>query len=165
MKDNTFLGTIDLSLTILEQKVSRYEPNFGTNLGICKIHVYGNEGNIPHFHIVPIDEKLRRKHEVCVWLYEAKYFTHSSKQGTLTSEQRKILNNFMKMDNNWRKACDMWNISGGSQILVQKILYSPIIQQLMVIKVNKIRVEEFPLPVYFLIEYLINEINCFCQIH
>jgi hypothetical protein len=83
----------DIDLTTDEIVDEAYGPVNFPKLGNCKIHVYGNEGKIPHFHIISNDNKF----ECCVCIYLPKYFAHGSKQGKLTRKQKIILDKFLRL--------------------------------------------------------------------
>jgi len=78
------------------------------------VHVYGNEGHIPHFHIIEGNPKFPKR-EVCVKFNVAEYFIHGKKDGTLNSKEQKELVIFLKeMDPDsdstyWKSMIFLWN--------------------------------------------------------
>lgn len=76
--------TIDFS-NVVEESIT--QKAIFSNLGQCEIKVYGNEGKIPHFHIVNKDKKFNCP--VCI--NDCRYFTHGSKNDTLNNEQAEEL--------------------------------------------------------------------------
>jgi hypothetical protein len=79
--------------------------------GFTKIYVYGNEGPIPHFHIVS-----ENKNDICICICEAKYFNHGKYKNTFKSKkQLKMLDYWMDNINinddtktNWEFIIIMW---------------------------------------------------------
>lgn len=61
-------------------------------IGKIKIHVYENEGTIPHFHIDSIDGKFK----CCICIYDNKYFDHGKYQDKLTNNQAKALDQLLR---------------------------------------------------------------------
>lgn len=57
-----------------------------------KIHVYENEGTIPHFHIDSIDGKFKR----CICIYDNNYFDHGKYQDKLANDQAKALDQLLR---------------------------------------------------------------------
>ena len=86
--------------------------NLKSDLGIGKIYVYSNEGNIPHFHINGKGWKS------CIKIYEPKYFIHGDYTQTFSSKQRKILNSYLHQRNNtysgtnWEYISYVWKLRG-----------------------------------------------------
>ena len=124
------IGTIELS-NIGEQFLTEMSPgdiNFSNRIGFCSIEIWPNEGQIPHFHIIPKDPKIAKNWQCCIYLYEAMYFNHGSKQGTLNNKQLKLLNSWLKdivdirgiKASRWKWACIFWDSQGNSQINVPK---------------------------------------------
>jgi len=76
------------------------------NIGQCTLEVYGNEGLIPHFHIVSKD----RKFNYCVCIDEPRYFTHGTKNDTLTNQQAAELYDFVRTKTKLKtlKGCSVW---------------------------------------------------------
>jgi hypothetical protein len=88
----------------------------------CYVAVYAREGaNIPHFHIESKDGKFR----CCIMLYQAKYFQHGSKDGTLSSGADRLrLDTFLRQHNtyndkdgkiddtftNWKRMVQYWKM-------------------------------------------------------
>ena len=116
-REEILIGEInldDFSITINE--ILNLNEDIGLNLksdlGIGKIYVYSNEGNIPHFHINGKGWKS------CIKIYEHKYFIHKDYTQTFSSKQRKILNNYLhqKTDiysgTNWEYICYVWKLRG-----------------------------------------------------
>ena len=79
-----------------------------SKLGQCEIKVYGNEGKIPHFHIVNKKEKFNCP--ICI--NEPRYFTHGTKDDTLTNEQAEQLYNVMKSKSELKtfKGKSVWKV-------------------------------------------------------
>ena len=102
----------DFSITINE--ILNLNEDIGLNLksdlGIGKIYVYSNEGNIPHFHINGKGWKS------CIKIYEPKYFIHKDSTQTFSSKQRKILNNYLHQKSdiysgtNWDYISYVWKL-------------------------------------------------------
>ena len=89
------IGTIELS-NALEEFLTEMSPGslpLSSKIGFCKIEVWPDEGPIPHFHIIT---KNNIKWECCICIYEAKYFYHGTKTGTLSSKQLKILDKWLR---------------------------------------------------------------------
>lgn len=58
-----------------------------------QIQVYDGEGPTPHFHIV---RKPIKKADVCICIYEPRYFDHGTYTGTLNASELKVLDNFLR---------------------------------------------------------------------
>lgn len=79
--ENGFVDPLDLSLTLLN------EETYNSSIGPLVIYVYGNEGSVPHFHIV----NPKNKDEIaCIGIFEAKYFNHQA-DTTAKSLDKKVL--------------------------------------------------------------------------
>lgn len=124
------IGTVELS-NIGEQFLTEMSPgdiNFSNRIGFCSIEIWPNEGQIPHFHIIPKDSKVAKSWQCCICLYESMYFNHGSKQGTLTNKQLKLLDSWLRENINirgisgsrWALACNYWDGQGNSQINIPK---------------------------------------------
>lgn len=107
-----------------ETIMEAYGPIYLEAIGNCKIYVYGNEGTIPHFHLISENGKF----ETCICIKEAKYFKHGKKNGTLTKKQKEELNHFLEQINkkvpdrtNWEATRDAWNFSNDTNIISMKI--------------------------------------------
>ena len=112
------VGTLELS-TILEEfttevlsEMSPGNVSLSGKIGYCKIEVWPDEGQTPHFHIITTNKV---KWECCVEIYRAKYFSHGSKTGTLSNSQAKTLNAWLKKPSipnksisNWELICTFW---------------------------------------------------------
>ena len=62
-------------------------------IGECKIEVFPNEGDIPHFHI----RNEEAKFDTCVKIYSAEQFIHGKHNGILNNKQCKALNKWLDM--------------------------------------------------------------------
>ena len=94
--DNLTIGTIIFEDIFTEDEISAntYRPNFGKKVGECKIHVYGGEYNVPHFHIVGTNGKF----ESCVCIYSNNYFSHGGKyKDKLSGKQCKQLDEWLRL--------------------------------------------------------------------
>jgi hypothetical protein len=90
-KETLLIGEIDFDQNLyLEAEIGKI--NLKSQLGMCKIEVYSNEGPVPHFHIISKEKKW----ECCIEIYRPLYFNHGSKQGKLNNRQCKILDDWMK---------------------------------------------------------------------
>lgn len=74
-----------------------------------KIHIYGNEGTIPHFHVVKNEDTL-----ACIRLDSSNYFKHGKYKGELSKKQLILIDNILrKVDDNgisnYVYAIRMWN--------------------------------------------------------
>jgi hypothetical protein len=101
------IDTIELGF---EDYIEEMVTNIGS-LGKCDIKVYGKEGEIPHFHII---SRTNNK-EVCVCIFEPKYFSHKPSHTTLTRKEKIDLDNtlsdtykFDKGKNLWSNIRDVW---------------------------------------------------------
>lgn len=106
------VGMIDFSIiedTIMEIGIEIDDKK----LGVCTAYVYPGEGPVPHFHLVS------KEKEICICLYEPKYFSHGkhklNPKDRLNNVQREVLNNWMKMANygddrltNWEMLVANW---------------------------------------------------------
>lgn len=102
-----FIGTIVFKEDILEQIISKSKLK---KLGECEIHVYPNEGPIPHFHL-----KNNDGFETCICIFSNRYFIHGKYRDTLTSAQLKQLDewlssNFDPISTNWYMIRSSWEI-------------------------------------------------------
>ena len=90
---------------------------FSTNLKIldeCTIHLYINEGTVPHFHLKNSDGSF----ECCVCIYKPMYFNHGKHHNKLSSEQRKQLDKFLRQKcdlerytgTNWKFVSSLWEM-------------------------------------------------------
>ena len=105
--DDSIIGIIEFEDITLEQIVGL--PNL-KKMGKCEVHVYSNEGPVPHFHL-----KSNNGNEICICIFDNRYFTHGKYTGTLSSIQRKQLNDWLnqplKFDpriNNWESIRITW---------------------------------------------------------
>ena len=104
--EDTYIGTINLfsSELITEATTKTSIPKIGD----CDIIVRGNEGQIPHFHIISKDKSF----ESCVCIEQPRYFKHSNKNGELNRKQRIALNNFLKtkisVSRNFHRYITIW---------------------------------------------------------
>lgn len=112
------LDTINFSTEELLNEDCIGRVNLPNNVGECKIYIYSDEGNVPHFHIIPNN----RKEECCICIYQPLYFNHGSKQMRLNSKQRKILNDWMNSPSkvapevtNWRLISIFWQTGNGNK--------------------------------------------------
>lgn len=105
------IGTIDFSTAINEKEIgirNRYNP--GGSIGVCKIEVYENEGQIPHFHITSIDKKF----SCCVRIFDNHFFQHGKHQGALNSNQCVELDAWLRLpfktmnQTNWGAIATSW---------------------------------------------------------
>ena len=107
-KDESLVGTIDLGGVFQEGSTSRLSFN---SIGECKVYVYGDEGPIPHFHIISKNGNFK----CCVCIYESLYFNHGYKTDTLNANQRKNLNEWLKEkhktlnNTNWEVIKFLWD--------------------------------------------------------
>ena len=81
------------------------------------IYVYGNEGPIPHFHIIKGNPKSP-EWETCIEIKQIKYFHHSNKEGILNSKNKKRLISFLKAKSihfkdktNWQMLVLQWSMN------------------------------------------------------
>ena len=93
--DEIHIGDIDLKEPIAKLV---NEESFGQiNLkkySNCKLYVYGNEGQIPHFHIFNNDHSF----DTCICLHKAMYFVHKNihrKSEKLSTYQKIILQEYL----------------------------------------------------------------------
>ena len=110
------IGTIDFSECINEA-VGKVDLD---SLGKCDVVVRGNEGTVPHVHIVPLnkDAKVKNKkghdNEVCVHLESNYFFAHTSHPNTLNRKECEILDEWFrelrkdKEISNWEEAVENW---------------------------------------------------------
>lgn len=111
--EKDLVGTFDLNDEfITEDNIGTFQKADGGKS--AEVYVYPSEGdNIPHFHIInkisnpPID--------VCVQIYDNRYFEHGCHSGTLNSVAEKNLNKWLKKLNktnnstNWEYIVELWN--------------------------------------------------------
>ena len=76
-----------------------------------QILVYDKEGPIPHFHVKGKDGNV----DVCICIFEPRYFDHRSHVGTLNSKELKVLDGFLRSECNsitkntyWGFIVDTW---------------------------------------------------------
>lgn len=87
--------------------------------------VYGNEGNIPHFHILKDNDTVQ-----CVRLDKAEYFTHNGKYTyKLNSNERKDLINFLNSKHfdkyditNWEYVVSQWNLENTKYTIAEDLI-------------------------------------------
>jgi len=127
------VGTIELS-NIGEEFLAEMSPgniNLSNRVGFCDIEVWGNEGPIPHFHIIT---KNNINWECCIELFNPKYFNHGSKQGILTSKQLKMLDtwlkepyvsDYIKANTRWEALVGFWIAQGNPMRFVPKNATQP----------------------------------------
>lgn len=111
--EKAVIGEIDFSDIVNEKEVissNRYKVK---NIGQCKIEIYENEGQIPHFHITGISKTFN----CCVRIYEPYFFIHGNKcRDTLNTNQCKELDTWLRQQNknsignmsNWEAIVFMW---------------------------------------------------------
>ena len=114
MENGTYIDDLEvISLSLDTGAMSEASVNdiHMSGIGTVTIHVYGGEGEIPHFHI----RNKNGSFETCVRLYEAKYFKHQGKSDSLNSKQMKFLDKAMRtrhkdlVETNWEFACVLWD--------------------------------------------------------
>ena len=67
--------------------------NFDEPIGKCKVEIYNNEPNIPHFHLFNENNSFH----TCICIYENKYYDHEGKYiDKLSPNQCIQLNEWMK---------------------------------------------------------------------
>ena len=91
--ETAYIGTIIFDDALNEAEVSgkTNRPSF-KSIGECKVEVYSNEGNIPHFHMY----NLSNTFNTCICIYSANYFSHGNKYtDKLSSSQRKQLDKWL----------------------------------------------------------------------
>lgn len=87
------ISTINFDESINESQVGITNIR---KIGECKIEVYANEGNIPHFHMYNSD----RSFDSCICIYSPNYFSHGGKyRSTLSSSQCKLLDTILRSKN------------------------------------------------------------------
>lgn len=85
-----------------------------------KVNINPNEGNIPHMHLCSND-----KPDVCIYIYDNKYFTHGIHVGVLESGEDELFNEWMRKRNkkysingavytNWEVADMLWWEANGA---------------------------------------------------
>lgn len=107
---NDIIGYINFSDIILEKQVGN-KINFAGGIGECKIQVYSNEGNIPHFHL----DSINGNFSSCICIYSNNYFSHGGKYtNTLTHKKhREELDNWLRNtgengNTNWENIVLLW---------------------------------------------------------
>lgn len=78
-------------------EVSKGNHRFNTKrIGECKVEVYTNEGQIPHFHIYNKNHSF----ESCIRIYDNHYFSHGGKyRSILSGSQAKELDYWLRLQN------------------------------------------------------------------
>lgn len=77
-----------------------------------EIFVYGDEGEIPHFHFIDYNNE----NESCICLLDNQYFSHSGKNLTLCHKDRKLLMEYLSLKGSftegtkYRVLCKLWNL-------------------------------------------------------
>jgi hypothetical protein len=102
---------------------SRFNPS---RIGECKVEVYSNEGEKPHFHIYKIGDKS--EFETCICIYSNEYFSHGGKYAsTFNSKQCKELNKWLSQQNkrfpiftNWGAIVYEWERGNGGMHFTDK---------------------------------------------
>lgn len=134
------IGEIDFS-NIIQESTNLNLPSIGK----CSVYVRGNEGPIPHFHLIS-NSKSRVKgnkgnFESCICIYQPLYFNHGGYQDKLTRKEAILLNNWMKEKvntkeenlknvSNWGFICTLWAFSGNPLINVPKNPVQPVYSDL-----------------------------------
>lgn len=98
--------------TLIENEVLEEMATIGEYKD-CVYRIYGNEGNIPHFHILKNNKTIQ-----CVRIDKAEYFTHNGKYTyELNSGERKALIKFLNSkhfnkypETNWVYVVNQWNL-------------------------------------------------------
>ena len=94
------------------QEVSPDKFNADKLIDICKIEVYGSEGQTPHFHVISTTNKF----ECCPCIFKALYFNHGYKTDKLSRKQLKILDDWLRLPcskfggvlSNWEIIVRLW---------------------------------------------------------
>lgn len=122
--DKFKIGSVDLyDLEEINEVSLKNKIVFDKNIGSCDVYVYGNEGKIPHVHVISKNGKF----ETCICLNTNKHFIHGKYNDKLTNaKQRKIFDDFMgnlsKEDptrTNWQAAGYLWNMANVNSIRVK----------------------------------------------
>lgn len=133
---NYYVGVIDFD--DIENYLNEITGvNLGENLGKCSIVVRGNEGPIPHFHIVgSCKSKVRGvkgNFESCICIYKPLYFNHGKYQDILTKKQKEKLNEWLMQPSqyqqisgtNWDVLCVGWALADNPMMNVPKNAKQP----------------------------------------
>lgn len=110
------VGTIIFNDIIEEKEIvdsaRRFKPK---SIGECKIEIYPNEGQVPHFHIY----NLTKTFQTCICIYSNNYFSHGGKyKDKFNSRQCEQLNEWLANKNknsyvgvitNWAMIEALWN--------------------------------------------------------
>jgi hypothetical protein len=106
----------------------RFNPS---RIGLCKINVYSNEGQKPHFHLYKLNGN--DEFETCICIYSNNYFSHGGKYTSkLNSKQCKELNDWLKNPNktypnlsNWEAIVYEWERGNGGKKFKNKVSVQP----------------------------------------
>ena len=119
--DHLYIGKVDLTVSD-ENVINEYgvgKLNF-KQAGLCSIEVFGDEGLIPHFHVVGIN------FECCPCIYEPLYFNHGYKTDKLSKKELKILDTWLRQAHknlnisNWEYICMIWEECGNPMNIANK---------------------------------------------
>ena len=118
------IGTTDFS-DCNEEFVNEIKGSFGNGLNECSVVIRGNEGMIPHCHVISKDGRWQS----CPCLYDALYFNHAEYQGKFTQKQKKKFNEWMMQisdadpkNTNWELLCILWKVSNNP---LKNVPYKP----------------------------------------
>ncbi len=111
--DDICIGSFNINENLNEETVGNI--NFGGQLGECTVHVYSDEGQIPHVHV----ESKSGKFETCVCLNTNKHFIHGKYKDKFTNgKQKKAFDEFMNAPSkenpdmkNWEVSSMSWNLA------------------------------------------------------
>ena len=100
------IGTIEFSEQLLQEEEHGGLDRLNINsIGICKIEVYSNEGNVPHFHLFTPNHSF----ETCICIYSNNFFSHDGKyRDKLNRKQCKILNEYLKQQDKRMPKLTVW---------------------------------------------------------
>lgn len=126
--EELLIGEIDLENKILDEQKAG-DVNLKSKLGTCRIYVYNNECQIPHFHINSNNDDW----ECCIEIYKPLYFNHRTKQGKLNNKQSELLDKWMNKKStllsvsNWDMIDALWITSQNLQEIYHSIKENQII--------------------------------------
>ena len=111
--DDICVGSFGIDENLNEETIGRV--NLGKRIGQCTVHVYSDDGQVPHVHVINNDGSF----ETCVCLATNKHFVHGKyKDRFYNNKQRKAFDDFMNAPSkenpdmkNWEVSSMSWNLA------------------------------------------------------
>jgi hypothetical protein len=125
------IGIINFEEDLNEAEIGGNDRFRPSKIGVCKVEVYANEGQKPHFHLYKLNGN--DEFETCICIYSNNYFSHGGKYTSkMNNKQCKELNTWLNKPNkkdptitNWQAAVNQWEMGNGGKNFKDKTNNQP----------------------------------------